>query len=472
MITPADEVSVESCELHYATTALGRFERRFLSSPATLWVCAVIMTVIVGGASVKFFKGFHTHEESEYRGTKRKTALGRWLPDPVALWEGENPYGKGHWFPNPPIVLIALSPFSAVNPTVAAVLWVVLKLAAILVSLWLFMVVMGVGGRGVPIGVMLLATLCGLRPIIGDIQHGNLNLFVLVQIAAVWALFVRGRHGWAGVLLALAIATKVTPALLLVYFLYKRCWKLVGWSVIGLVLWFLIVPGVVLGFGRNVELLTAWSQMIIVPYTIEGYVTIKEINQSLPGMLVKWMSAPVAVAHQWPNASLGALGDWLTAWFPVELIPHERAEFVGEGAMARPVGFLGKFIVKGAGLALIASLAWWCRRPLGDRHGVRLNLEFSLVLIAMLLLSERTWKHHMVTLAPVFIATWMALTMFPWSRWGVGLAVGVMIGLLALFQARHDVLLYVGAITLALIGTFILNCMLLRRTPNVQGEPA
>jgi hypothetical protein len=54
-------------------------------------------------------------------------------------------------------------------------------------------------------------------------------------------------------------------------------------------------------------------------------------------------------------------------------------------------------------MALFVGLVvWTCRTPTTPRHGWRLAAEFSLVLVGMLLFSERTWKHHGVTLLVPF----------------------------------------------------------------------
>jgi hypothetical protein len=54
-------------------------------------------------------------------------------------------------------------------------------------------------------------------------------------------------------------------------------------------------------------------------------------------------------------------------------------------------------------MALFAVLVVWsCRTPTAPRHGWRLTAEFGVVLLGMLLFSERTWKHHCVTLVVPF----------------------------------------------------------------------
>ena len=51
-----------------------------------------------------------------------------------------------------------------------------------------------------------------------------------------------------------------------------------------------------------------------------------------------------------------------------------------------------------AELALQVLVLFACRTPRDDRVGWRLPAEFSVIFLGMLLFSERTWKHHAVTL--------------------------------------------------------------------------
>jgi hypothetical protein len=57
-----------------------------------------------------------------------------------------------------------------------------------------------------------------------------------------------------------------------------------------------------------------------------------------------------------------------------------------------------RWIVKGCMALFAAVVVWACRTPTAPRWGWRLAAEFGLVVLGMLLFSERTWKHHCVTL--------------------------------------------------------------------------
>jgi hypothetical protein len=86
-------------------------------------------------------------------------------------------------------------------------------------------------------------------------------------------------------------------------------------------------------------------------------------------------------------------------------------------------------IVKGClvgfALAVVACCRWPAHRPGVPRGGLRLAAEFALVCLGMLLFSERTWKHHAVTLVLPFAVLSAALAAGPGPRLR-GLLVGVL----------------------------------------------
>jgi alpha-1,2-mannosyltransferase len=61
-------------------------------------------------------------------------------------------------------------------------------------------------------------------------------------------------------------------------------------------------------------------------------------------------------------------------------------------------------------VAAVAGLWWITRRSFAQTNRRWAEHEFALVLLAMLLLSERSWKHHYVTVLPSFVALfgWLA----------------------------------------------------------------
>jgi hypothetical protein len=304
------------------------------------------------------------------------TAFIRWREQIQEFDGDDNPYQR-HNYPNPPIMALLLRPLVQLEPAVlGALCWFYLKVGMTLLALrWVFRLVEA-PGRPFPPWAKALAVVLSLRPILGDLNHGNVNLFILFLVVAALYSYHCRRDLAAGVVLALAIACKVTPALFVPYFVWKRAWKTLAGCVLGLALWFWLVPGCMLGFAKNNELLHSWVNVMIVPYVAKGTVTSEHPNQSLPGLVFRLGThSPSAITF---------VNDQ-----PVPVTFHNLLAIDPDVA---------RRVVKGCMVLFAVLVVWTCRTPTVPRAGWRLAAEFSLVVLGMLLFSERTWKHHCVTL--------------------------------------------------------------------------
>jgi hypothetical protein len=140
-----------------------------------------------------------------------------------------------------------------------------------------------------------------LHAIAGDLSHGNVNIFIGFVVVAGLECYRRGWDFMAGIVIALAIACKVTPLLFMPYFGWKVFYSLLtggydrfrlAWQsgtkviigcVLGLTIWLLFVPGAYFGWQRNIDLVKSWYTMMVKPFLAEGKVNTEHINQSLPG---------------------------------------------------------------------------------------------------------------------------------------------------------------------------------------------
>src|SRR5260370_19163598 len=100
----------------------------------------------------------------------------------------------------------------------------------------------------------------------GDLYHNNVNIFILFLLAGSLFAFSRGRRMTSGVILGLAIACKVTPALFIPYFLWKRAWGALAGCALGLILFLLLVPGLFLGINLTLDLLSIWEHLMLTPF--------------------------------------------------------------------------------------------------------------------------------------------------------------------------------------------------------------
>src|SRR5262249_30695851 len=230
-----------------------------------------------------------------------QSAILRWSRQIQDMEGGENIYATTN-YPNPPIMPHMLWPVSELitrSPLAGALTWFYLKVGLALVCMvWAFRLV-ETPERPFPAWAKALAVVLAIRPILGDLSHGNVNIFILFLVMAALYAFSRGKGVASGLLLALGIACKVTPALFVVYFLWKRAWRVLVGCAAGLVLFFFLVPSLVFavqeesitqGFERNGAALESWYRGRIEPYLVRGVVTPERENQSLPGLLTRLLT--------------------------------------------------------------------------------------------------------------------------------------------------------------------------------------
>jgi hypothetical protein len=133
------------------------------------------------------------------------------------------------------------------------------------------------------------------------------------------------------------------------------------------------------------------------PFVVEGKVTPEHQNQSLPGLIERMCT------HSPSFSTYDDKGQYV----PLEY--HNLLDLGHDGA---------KWLVKGCVALFALALVWSCRTPTEPRGGWRLSAEFGLILLGMLLFSERTWKHHCVTLLLPFGVLCYHLATRP-SGWGL-----------------------------------------------------
>lgn len=326
----------------------------------TVWIGYAVTLIIAGG--------FHAGKAADDRG-----AFVRWRHQIHDFWQGENIWDR-YMYPNPPILPIVMSPLMVLPPVAGALVWFALKASLACVSAVLCFRMAKESGQTWPAWALLAVFVLSLRPILSDLHHGNNNLIILALVVAALYAWRQGYDVLAGLTLALAITFKVTPALFVPYFVYKRSWRIAGATCLGVGIFLLVVPSLFLGPRFNGQCLAMWWHRILSPFIERGITSPQEVNQSMVGVLSRLLTeVPSADAH----GNSGVQVDLnLVAWDPRQVV---------------------KFL-KLISLALVGLLAVFCRTRATRRDDPRLLGEFSLVVLTMLFVSERSWKHHFVTL--------------------------------------------------------------------------
>ena len=331
----------------------------------------VALAVLVVGMSVKYAAKVSKPGET---GAQTRSAFLRWRGIIHDLFGGANVYEGKYEYPNPPVMALVLKPFADLPPTVGAMTWFYAKVVmAVLAAVWLFRLV-----GNLPDLAKAAAILLALPPLLGDLSHNNVNIFILFLLAACLEAYRRGWDITAGLVLGLAIACKVTPLMFLAYFGWKRSWKVLLGCAAGLALSLAVVPGAVYGWDRNGDLLESWYKLMVRPSLVENRVTSEHPNQSVPGVAYRLLThSPSFIEYDKTPE-----GD-----FPRAAGFHNVADIGTANA---------RHVVQGVMLLFGVAILLLCRSK--ERQGVRFAAECSLIVLGMLLFSERTWKHHAVTL--------------------------------------------------------------------------
>ena len=327
-----------------------------------------VLAIVVVGVSVKYAAKI---DKPGDRGLQSRSAFLRWRTMIHEVFAGTNIYIGVHEYPNPPIMAIVLKPFAELPPKAGALAWFYAKvLMALFAAVWIFRI------APVPDAGKGIAILLALPPLLGDLSHNNVNIFILFLVAGCLEAYRRGRDFTAGLVLALSIACKVTPLMFLAYFLYKRAWRTAAGCLVGLAVWLAVVPGIAFGWERNAELLESWYALMVKPALVDNRVTSEHPNQSIPGVVFRLLThSPSFIVY--PDN------------IPTPAAFHNIAD-TGTDA--------GRWLVKGCLAAFALAILVLCRSPRTERQGLRFAAECSLIALGMLLFSERTWKHHAVTL--------------------------------------------------------------------------
>jgi hypothetical protein len=367
-------------------------------SPRRLAFAVVILVVVAVSTAryaAKLEKPGRTNQQT-------RSAFLRWREQVLALDRGADIYREFN-YPNPPVMALLLRPFYRLDPTTGALAWFGLKVVLAGVAL-AWAVRLAHAPHPPPDWAVAGTVLVSLHPILGDLSHGNVNIVIAFLVVATLELLRRQRDVAAGLVLALAVACKVTPALFLPYLVWKRWGRAAAAAGTGLVLWLVVVPGVALGFDRNAGLLESWFDTMMRPFVIDGRITSEHANQSLPGLLTRLLTdAPSSLRYDPEDG---------------HPVPDENHNLLSLSPAAV------KWLVRAGQAGFVLAVVGLCRTPRGVRAGPGVTAEYALIALGMLLFSERTWKHHAVTLMLPYAVLFAGLSRRH-RPWLVGILVSV-----------------------------------------------
>jgi hypothetical protein len=248
---------------------------------------------------------------------------------------------------NTPATALLFAPLSLLTFRTAQVVFVIVNNALYLLGIVLTLYVLRAGPIEVFLGI-LLSTVLFFYAVRQTFGLGQMNGLVVFLLAVALALAVQEHDRWSGAVIAVAAVLKISPILLLGFFIARRH----GQGVLGALIAGVALLALMLIFTGGNTLAHFVTQVL--PAVGRGSAAFP--NQSLLGALYRWV-VPAAdmlsaegpgdyplVRAMWLLLSIGV--GIITLWFVA------RAQLVGRAQNA--VGF-GIFIVAGL---LVGGLSW------------------------------------------------------------------------------------------------------------------
>ncbi len=282
--------------------------------------------------------------------------------------------------------------------------------------------------------LVLVPLILLLRYIMDNMMNVQINMYMLFCSLLAITFFTQKKYAWAGMLIGLTISLKVYTIFFVFYFLFKREFKVVGWTLLAVLL-FNLIPLPVFGYDQYIAYYVQWINEVA-PHSFFTNHT----NQSLFAMFLRFLSP----SHNELNLMVNFL----------EMKPHA-------------VKLLTYAVV------CLASIypAYVFRRKLKDLVSLNSIVEYSLVFSIIPLLSPVSWKAYFIFLWLPYFLTYallyrtdstLAKSTHQWLRGCFWVSVGMTVFSSELFLGIHlsDVLevwsiVTVGAIVLLFVQFYI-----------------
>jgi hypothetical protein len=247
------------------------------------------------------------------------------------------------------------------------------------------------GCRPAPWQIALAMFFC-LPMFLNTLTRGQFGIISLFFMAAVFYTYIKQKKILSGLLLAFAIALKISPlAFLVFFFLMKREWKILLSALVGAGFFFFLLPSLAIGFHQNWELLKIWKNLMSISQSDTAYqhylwgelfTPFAEDNQSLYAIVTRFV---------WPSES--------------QFLGHSNAWV--------------RFATSGLGMLLLALPFIKTRQasPSPTQDPLRSLAEFSLFPMLMLFTSPVTQIHHYTVVYFLFLATLLMMDRVPRGSW-------------------------------------------------------
>lgn len=256
-------------------------------------------------------------------------------------------------YDNPPLTAILTMPLTLFDLQTAIRFFLSFNVLLLIVSLALIFVMKREYLLRYPYWLVALALVLNLDPVLDSMLLGQLDLLILFLIVVSYWGYRSGREVVAGASLGLAAMIKLSPGLLLLYFLFKRRFRIVA-SAFATVALTGSLSLLVAGPKAHIQFLTD-----ILPTLLAGSAQIE--NQSLNGFFNR----------------LFLEASFMTELAEVPPLPQVRILTLLTSAL------------------LIGIVAFLLRKRMVSGSDLDFDVEYSLVVILLPMISSIAWHHYM-----------------------------------------------------------------------------
>ncbi len=311
---------------------------------------------------------------------------------------GDYLYGNDYCYAYLPTAGLYFAPLTLMGRNESLALRYMVAIGCLVLTVLLFHRMVYGRNEGKGTGLMVAgggAVLLTLPFILADLDDGGPHLILLgILTCGIYAIWV-GREWVGAVLFGLGIALKITPALFVLLFLWKRQWRVAFYTVLAAIFW-IVLPAAYMGPTNWWEHQAEWTRnaaLSLSSQQTEGREEneLQTANLSLQHTLLRYLVT-------YPESYRLRQVD--SAYRPVLDLPPRSATL----------------IVVAVALTLLGLFAWFSRELFQGPRDPAWARDCAGVLILALLLSPITWNQHLVWLIPAaFIIVAAVRTKSGWS---------------------------------------------------------
>ena len=349
-----------------------RFLSEFAGSPlfTRLVKVGLLVAAVVHGYIISFGRSFHFRDIDIHREIGRRFLSGEYL------------YANDYCYMYLPTTGIYFAPLLMLDRNPSLALRYAVAVGCLVITIVLFHRMLCGPSHSNARSRLLVGVGAGaltLQFILNDLDDGGPHLMLLgILTCAIYAVWT-GRERLGAIILGFGITLKITPALFILLFLWKRQWRLASYTVLATVFW-IVLPAVYMGPMNWWTHQAEWTQnavLSVLDRQAEGRQEneLQKANLSLRHTMLRYL---------------------------VTYPPDHRLRRVDPGY--RPVLDLpsgaATLIVGMAALAIVGLFAWSTRQQVEGPRDPTWARDFAGTLLLALFFSPITWDQHLVWMIP------------------------------------------------------------------------